>query len=241
MTIRVTDTPVEYQPFYWRSYTIFHGEGVLKIGTDAILLGTWIGKVVDHPTHIVDAGCGSGILSIMASAHFQNAVITAIDNHPEAIALTQRNAIQNALDHRLVAMQLDMLEEQGKEEPANLVISNPPFYYNQLPAVKPGNVQSKHSGATPTLWMQGLAKRLTLDGKLALVLPFDLTGKWIAAANSLGLYVDVRLNVFSFERDEHPIRSLMLLSRQLKKPSLDKLILYHADQQYTEQYIQWIK
>jgi tRNA1(Val) A37 N6-methylase TrmN6 len=237
----VISTQTEYQPFYWRDFTIFHGEGVLKIGTDAILLGTWIGKVVEQANHIVDAGCGTGILSIMAAAHFSNATISAIDNDPDAVALAQRNAIQNGFADRMSAAIIDIYPKPGKEPSADLIISNPPFYYNQLPATKAVNTQSKHTGSAPTLWMEGITQRLTADGKVALVLPFDLADKWIAAANSLGLYVEARVNVFSFERDEHPVRSLLLLSRYLKKPSLDKLILYHADQRYTDQYSQWLK
>ena len=44
-----------YTEFSWKTYSLLHGEGVLKIGTDAILLGTWINKVVESASHILDA------------------------------------------------------------------------------------------------------------------------------------------------------------------------------------------
>lgn len=237
----MTDTPTEYQPFYWRSYTIFHGEGVLKIGTDAILLGNWIGKVIDNPIHIIDAGCGTGILSIMAAFHFPDATITAIDNHPEAIELAKLNAIHNGLEKRMDVALQDVLEDPGGERLGQLIISNPPFFYNQLPAARVDNQKSKHSDASAAQWIVAIEKRLTKNGRVALVIPFPLAGKWIEAANQQRMYCERRLNIFSFEKDTHPVRSLIILSRVLKKPAFDKLVLYNADQHHTDQYTQWLK
>lgn len=237
----MTETHRVYQPFYWRSLSIFHGDGVLKIGTDAILLGTWIGKVGNHPDSIIDAGCGTGILAIMAAAHFPKAHISAIDNLPEAVALTAQNAAHNNMTDRIFAAIRDITIDGPHTGIAQLILSNPPFYFNQLAATRTDNLQAKHAEHTAARWLQGLAQRLHMHGHIALVLPFDLTSKWIAAANGLGLYCFERLNVYSFERDIHPVRSLILLSRRLEKPKVDKLILYRSDQQYTDQYARWIK
>ena len=59
------DLTTKSEFFSWRGLTIYQHEEVLKVGTDAVLLGSWIRDVVVGATSILDAGTGTGILAMM--------------------------------------------------------------------------------------------------------------------------------------------------------------------------------
>lgn len=56
---------------------------------------------VEQPTQIFDVGCGSGVLAITALRLFPEVAAVAIDIDPEAIEVTQENAVRNHVEHRL--------------------------------------------------------------------------------------------------------------------------------------------
>jgi len=70
--------------------------GCLRIFSDLLSDGA-------KPSHVLDLGCGAGVLAIAAAKTLPNAEIIATDIDPDAIMVTNQNAVQNDEIDRITA------------------------------------------------------------------------------------------------------------------------------------------
>ncbi|MEO5905945.1 MAG: methyltransferase [Saprospiraceae bacterium] len=222
--------------FYWKQIPIFQNNEVLKIGTDAILLGSWISHLSLSPRTILDVGSGTGILSLMMADIFPDAQIQAIDNHEKAVMLTNLNFVGSEWSGRLKAFQNDVLVMSESVTTYDLVICNPPYYFNQLIPEDSIRKHSRHTHQHAFKWMKALEHRCNENGGIGMIIPYDLSSAWIHAGNEAGIYCQVRKDVYSFETDQYPIRTLILFGRKLKPLKLDDLYIYETTDRYTKAY-----
>lgn len=78
-------------------------------------------KYVKKENHVIDVGCGSGILSIVA-AKLGAGKINAIDIDKAAVRVTKENIEINGLENKIVVNHGDLLEKV--QEPADLIVAN---------------------------------------------------------------------------------------------------------------------
>ncbi len=103
-------TPVQIDPFYIHPTWEEPKEGFLNIAIDpALAFGTGhhpttasclrgVAKYVQEGDHVLDVGCGSGILAM--AALLKGAVVDACDTDPLSVENAQANADQNGLTYR---------------------------------------------------------------------------------------------------------------------------------------------
>lgn len=76
---------------------------------------------------LLDAGSGSGILSLAAAS--AKAIVTSVDINPAAVDATIENARRNGLADRILALQMDLTANPHTGSHGfDYVVSNPPFY-----------------------------------------------------------------------------------------------------------------
>ncbi len=76
---------------------------------------------------LLDLGCGSGILSLVAASRGAN--VTSIDINPFAVAATRTNAQLNSLTEQISAREGDLFDSLDLLEGSfDCIISNPPYY-----------------------------------------------------------------------------------------------------------------
>lgn len=81
----------------------------------------WLDRQALEGCHVVDYGCGSGILGI-AALLLGAEKVTAVDNDPQALVATRDNLERNALeDHRLTCHLPDAASRDAK---ADIVVAN---------------------------------------------------------------------------------------------------------------------
>lgn len=96
-------------------------ESVYPVGLDSITLSEV--SIKKHFNSVLDLGCGSGILSIIASGY--NRHVTGIDFNPRAINFSQFNALLNDIDNcRFICGDL---YSPIKNEKFDFILSNPPY------------------------------------------------------------------------------------------------------------------
>ncbi|MGB3080300.1 MAG: methyltransferase, partial [Saprospiraceae bacterium] len=215
--------------FKWSGISIWQHTDVFKIGTDALLLGAWIPKIIENPNRILDVGSGTGILALMMAYYFDDAVITAIDFDAAAIELANFNFKNSLWSERLVALHESIFDDLNKtKNNFELILCNPPFFYKQLEAKHTFKAKAKHAEVSPQIWMHAFSDRLNTSGHLCIVVPFDTAYDWIVSANECGLYCQDRMDVYSFRTDSVPGRSLLHFHSVLTVPEITRIDIYES-------------
>lgn len=78
--------------------------------------------------HIIDVGCGNGVLSVLAAKLNPQAKITAVDESYMAVASAQINLLNNAHENKNTHCIINNCLEGFEEACADLVLCNPPFH-----------------------------------------------------------------------------------------------------------------
>ena len=225
------------QFFKWKSISIEQNDLVLKVGTDAILLGSWITKIILNPLTILDVGTGSGVIALMLSESFPDASVTAIDTDENAITLADNNFRNNLKHHTVIIRNEDVTKSPIDDIKYDLIVSNPPYFFGQLHANKQQNINAKHAVHNHDVWLQGCVQRLAEYGDLCVIIPFENTFQWIRSANDFNLHCHTRVDVKSFEKDI-PVRSMLHFKKALVKPRIEELTIYHSLNTYTQAYLE---
>ena len=87
------------------------------------------GSLIDDPADVasvLDLCTGSGCLAILASRHFPQAQIDAVDLSKDALAVAARNVADYGLEERITLYKGDLFKPLGDTR-YDLIITNPPY------------------------------------------------------------------------------------------------------------------
>lgn len=90
-----------------------------------------LAKTLPEDAHIVEIGCGSGIISIMLARLLPQAKITAVDISKDALHVSQRNAKKHGVLERITFIEGSYLD--GVHEKIDMIVSNPPYIADHEP------------------------------------------------------------------------------------------------------------
>ena len=170
--------------FKFKRFTIHHDKCAMKVGTDGVLLGAWAN--ISHCKNILDIGCGSGLISIMA-AQRSNATITGVDIDPDASIQAAENARESQWSQRINIIQSDIITYKANEK-FDAMLCNPPFFSNSLKCPTEQRSIARHDASLLCSdLMQFASLNLTDEGTLSVVIPYDLLQKWCDEALFKGL------------------------------------------------------
>lgn len=123
----ITEWPVDDETFSLKNYPNTYSGESLDLGARLMLK-----HLPSDPTlkHIIDLGCGNGVLSVKAAQLNPQAKITCVDESYMALASAQLN-LENAFEQsdRFQFIANNCLDGFSPES-AELVVCNPPFHQN---------------------------------------------------------------------------------------------------------------
>ena len=114
--------------FKFKQFTIRQENCAMKVGTDGCLLGGWFD--CSRSKRILDAGCGSGLIAIMAAQRC-NAEITGVEIDADAAAQAAENAAASPWGSRINILNADVLQF-APTAPFDSIVCNPPYFANSL-------------------------------------------------------------------------------------------------------------
>ena len=88
------------------------------------ILGEYLSRLPLEGKDLLDMGCGSGILSVVAAG--RGAVVTATDINPQGAGATRKNAGRHNLDVRV--LQGNLFAPVEPEARFDYILFNPPYY-----------------------------------------------------------------------------------------------------------------
>lgn len=161
--------------FQFKQFTIHQDQCAMKVTTDSCLFGAWAGSLIQKSKikiqNCLDVGTGTGLLSLML-AQQNNFHIDALEIDENGAAQAKENVVASPWKEQIKVQHIDATEFSNIV-PYDLIISNPPFYENELK----GNISSKniahHDGGLllPEL-LTLIKKNLTGNGIFFLLLPY---------------------------------------------------------------------
>jgi len=179
--------------FQFQQFRVEQDRCAMKISTDAVLLGTLVQS--DLPKRILDIGTGTAVIALMLAQRFPQTSLTAVELDPEAASQARENCEQSPFSERLTVIQ-GRFQDFPVEEPFDLLVSNPPFFPDHLPASDPKRQQALH---TDSLSFEELLhkanKLLAPSGSFWVILPPRQMQDFIQYATAHGLFPTTRVGI----------------------------------------------
>ncbi|MBC3766909.1 methyltransferase [Neptunicella marina] len=206
----------------------------MKVGTDSIMLGSWVKP--GNARRMLDVGTGSGLLALMLAqeAGAADFDIVAIDIDQAAVEQAGRNIAASLWSDKIrVFYQSLQLCEKG---PFDLIISNPP-YYPAGQSFDPQRQQARHqAGLNFDDLMRHVARLLADNGRFACVIPAQFERQLLNSAAQSALYLNRRLAVKS--TPNKAVSRLLLEFSAQQAASADKVQLFirNLNGEYSEDY-----
>ncbi len=98
----------------------------LRVGTDAVLLASFVGDMPKY--RALELGAGSGIVSLLLCARGAFSRIDALEIQGELVKLCSENIKNNGFEEKLFVLEGDVKKVNGTEFPAcRAVLANPPY------------------------------------------------------------------------------------------------------------------
>ena len=231
-----TDT----RPFHLKQFSLFHHRSSMKVGTDSLLLGVWIST--EKANRILDIGTGCGILSLLMAAR-SNALIDAIELDENSFEEAKQNFNTSPFSNRLLPIYQDFrLYTQQYDKKYDLIISNPPFFINDMRPIEKVRSNARHGDQLNYEELcAGVVKLLDTNGRFCLVLPYEESKVFITTAIRFNLHLNKQMLVFP-KRGLQPNR--VNLEFTTEKDTIfknEKFVIREEDNQFTEQYISYFK
>lgn len=130
---RVSHEPLEYilgkASFYGKEFNVDSRVLIPRPETEILVdKAVELARELPQNAHIVEIGCGSGIISIMLSLLLPEAKLTAVDISMDALNVSKQNAQKHGVDKNIIFIESSYLD--NVEGNIDMIVSNPPYIAN---------------------------------------------------------------------------------------------------------------
>ncbi len=222
--------------FRFKQFTIIQDKTAMKLSTDSVLIGAWANA--DNPQNILEIGTGTGVVAIMLAQRFKFAKITTVEIDKTAFNEAAENIKNSPWANRITAINADFTNfAQNNTDNYDLIVSNPPFFDNQL---LPPNKNKQIAKHTTSLNFENLitnsAKLLSESGKFCVILPYSTHSKFVHLCSKIGLYLSKKNIIYPTEK-KSPNRVLLQFTKRIL-PTKEETLLIRQNGKYSAQYLQ---
>jgi tRNA1Val (adenine37-N6)-methyltransferase len=226
--------------FRFRQFTIEDRQSTLRVGTDAMLLGSWANP--KHAKRILDIGTGCGVLALMM-AQKSIAVIDAIDIDQPSIIEANKNFKSSPWASSISAIQDSLRAFSQAGQPVyDFIITNPPYFSNSLRSPSSRANHARHDDSLSLTDIASNVRHLLHDhGCFAIILPCEPADGFQAICAAFGLYPSRSLVVYP-KPASSPKRTLMEFTKtKIHHPEYTSLTILDASGKFTPEYLSLTK
>jgi len=217
----------------------------MKVCTDACLFGAWSAAdaQIQNAKKILDIGSGTGLLSLML-AQQSNAHITAIEIEDGAFNQTVSNFDLSPWKERLDVVHTSIQDyaADDKKQLFDCIITNPPFYEQDLTSPDPAKNLASHSTALSwDVLVKSAAYLLHDNGAWYVLVPTLRAYTMQKLALNYGLQLSEECLMYN-DAKHLPIRAMLKFVKQ-KEATIqrNKIVIKNADQSYTTEFTNYLK
>lgn len=174
--------------FRFRRFVVHQDRCVMKVGTDSVLIGAW----AHGGNRILDVGTGTGVVAMMMSQRFSDAMVDAVDIDADACVQAEANVAESPFASHIKVWHMSV--QQFAEQPAmegtfQSVVSNPPFFENALKAPEKARNMARHTDALPFGQLfASVRKVMAKEGEFSVIIPFDYRQRLETEASLCGFF-----------------------------------------------------
>jgi tRNA1Val (adenine37-N6)-methyltransferase len=236
--------------FKFKRFTVQQDRTAMKVTTDACLFGAWVAnEVKSNPAsggtkikNVLDVGTGTGLLSLMFAQKSLSSFIDAIEIDKEACEQAEENVFGSPF-----ATQITLINDDAKIFPFrkkyDIIISNPPFYENELKSIdQKKNIAHHHSGLLLSELLSVVKSNLATNGKFYLLLPYKRNDE-IKALFEKDL--SILKIIFVRQSTKHDYFRIMLCGESKDENDtetmIDEISIWNDEQEYTNAFKELLK
>ena len=206
----------------------------MKVGTDGVLLGAWCDVVCAK--RVLDVGTGCGLIALMVAQRNRETHVEAIDIDQNAINEAKTNIDNSPWSSRVDAFCADF-NDYVANEPIDLIVSNPPFFTENVMAANRSRNIARHSVTLTMEQLINISKLLLADdGKLAFISPIGQESSIRTCVVKASMWIKRFARVVPVEGAE-PKRILWELVKSPTETAEEQIIIKIDDACYSQQYI----
>lgn len=216
----------------------------MKVCTDACLFGAIAANIGTSATanRILDIGTGTGLLPLMYAQKNSNAHIDAVEIDEAAAEQASENFTASQWSDRLTVHHNSIQQfASSASQRFDLIISNPPFFENDLRSDDTKRNLALHSSELSLeQLLDCIGMLLNRDGVFGVLLPYHRSDyfKSLAAGKGLNLWRDI--SVRQTPRHNY-FRSILFFSRKLVEATTESITLKEADNNYSARFVELLR
>ena len=219
--------------FKFKQFEVDQAGCAMKINTDGVLLGA----TVNHPApvNILDIGTGTGVIALMLAQRFPDANIHAVEIDQQAAETAGRNFQLSVFNERLTINHVS-IEVYNHAQQFDLIVSNPPFFVNDLKNEEFRKGIARHAGEEFFAMLIEKSNTLLADeGMIWLILPIKQADEVIEIASQYDLWLKERIHIHSDE-SKPTFRQIICLKKGGAVLKESDFYIYESLKQHTQEY-----
>jgi tRNA1Val (adenine37-N6)-methyltransferase len=210
----------------------------MKVCTDSCLFGAYVADKIEskliQPTRILDIGSGTGLLTLMV-AQKSDAIIDTVEIDENSYHQTKKNVVESEWNHRLQPFHTDIKTFTASYK-YDLIISNPPFFENDLKSAhKNKNVAKHHDSLTFQELIQSMKNNLESNGTFLVLLPFHRTGYFKKLAAENNFYLKEEMSIKQTPKHGY-FRGILFFATRPQSVISNELIMKDEEGKYTKDF-----
>lgn len=224
--------------FRFKEFEVNQANCAMKINTDGVL----IAALVQHknPKLILDIGTGTGVIALMLAQRFLNASVDAVEIDKLAAQTAGSNFKNSKYNGRLKVYDIS-LEFFSEDKKYDLIVSNPPFFVNDLKNEEQRKGLARH--ASIEFFEMLVAKSvlyLSTTGKTYFILPVKQAELVVELAKKYNLYLCEKINLHS-DKNKETFRVIICLSFEKNILVESDFYIYKGLKEHTGEYKDLLK
>jgi tRNA1Val (adenine37-N6)-methyltransferase len=212
----------------------------MKVCTDACILGAWFAEKIPSYSTVLDIGSGTGLLMLML-AQKNKSEIDGIEVDLNAYKQQKENIEQSPWKDQLRAFPGDVRSFSFATK-YDFIISNPPFYENDLQSASSSRNLAMHSkDLNLRELLLSISGNLDSGGSFGILLPYQRMEEFEQLADELMFYSNEKLLIQQTPNHEYFRAVLHLSKNQEKFTDESTLVIQKEDGGYTDEFVELMK
>ena len=222
--------------FKFKEFKIIQEKSAMKVGTDGVLLGSWVS--CENFKNILDIGCGTGLITLMLAQRNAKSNVIGLEIDKIASQEAQLNITNSDWKER-IKIQNTSLQKFNTKTQFDLIVSNPPFYAKNI-SQKRRDIARRSNKLSFEELIKNTTGLLAEKGTFSVIIPKDSEGYFCKIAASNKLYINRVYYIKGNERSE--VKRVMLEFSFIKSEVItEQLTIEKSRHEYTDKYIQLCK